>query len=229
MLRLMDSNYDDKELIDKQVREGQHRAVIGGMWDEIGPLQLSFLVSQGLARSDKVLDIGCGCLRGGVHIVGYLDPGNYFGVDINESLLQAGYHVELARAGLTGKLPFDHLRRIEGFDFSQLGASFDVAIAFSVFTHISLNAARVCLERLAPKMNAGGRFYATIFERPQEQPSHLPITHPPAGIVTHGDRDPYHYSLADMRHIAAGLPWTLHPVGEFGHPRGQRMVMFSKP
>jgi hypothetical protein len=74
----MDSNYDDKELIDKHVREGQHRAVIGGMWEEIGTLQLSFLVSQGLARSDKLLDIGCGCLRGGVYLVGYLDPGKLF-------------------------------------------------------------------------------------------------------------------------------------------------------
>jgi len=228
MLRLMDSNYDDKELIDKQVREGQHRAVIGGMWEEIGALQLKFLVSAGLTRDQTLLDIGCGCLRGGVHLVDYLKADNYFGVDINEGLLEAGYQVELARVGLTSKLPRDHLRRVEGFDFSEFDADFDMAIAFSVFTHVSLNAARICLERLAPKMKMGGRFYATIFERPQDRPSHLPITHPPAGIVTHGDKDPYHYSLADMRHIAADLPWTMHPVGEFGHPRGQRMVMFMR-
>src|SRR6476619_314261 len=97
----MDSTYDDRDLIDNEVREGRHRAVIGGMWEEIGALQLGFLVSQGLARSDKLLDIGCGCLRGGVHLVEYLDASNYYGVDINESLLQAGYQVELARAGLT--------------------------------------------------------------------------------------------------------------------------------
>jgi 2-polyprenyl-3-methyl-5-hydroxy-6-metoxy-1,4-benzoquinol methylase len=228
MLRPMDSNYDDKELIDKQVREGQHRAVIGGMWEEIGALQLKFLVAAGLTRDHRLLDIGCGCLRGGVHLVDYLEADNYFGIDINESLLQAGYDVELARAGLTSKLPRDHLRRVEEFDFSPLDAGFDVAIAFSVFTHISLNAARICLERLAPKMKVGGRFYATIFERPHAQPSHLAIAHPPAGIVTHGDKDPYHYALADMGHIAADLPWTMHPVGEFGHPRGQRMVMFMR-
>jgi len=224
----MDSNFEDKELIDKQVREGHHRAVVGGMWDEIGALQLSFLKAEGLTRDHKLLDIGCGCLRGGVYLIDHLEAGNYFGVDLHESLLEAGYRIELARAKLTEKLPFDHLRQIEGFDFSALDTDFDMAIAFSVFTHISLNAARTCLERLAPKMKVGGRFYATIFERPHERPSHVTITHPPAGVITHGDRDPYHYSLADLRHIATGLPWTIHPMGEFGHPRGQRMVLFRK-
>jgi hypothetical protein len=224
----MESSYDDKDLIDKQVRERHHREVVGGMWGEIGALQVNFLISEGLTRDHKLLDIGCGCLRGGVHLVDYLEAGNYFGVDINQSLLDAGYHVELAGAGLTTKLPFSNLRRIDRFDFSELDASFDVAIAFSVFTHVSFNAVRICLERLAPKIRAGGRLYATIFERPHDRPSHLPITHPPAGVVTHGDRDPYHYSLADMRHVAADLSWTIHPVGEFGHPRGQRMVMFRK-
>lgn len=224
----MGAYYDEGKLIDEQVRAGYHREVVGGMWRGIGTLQFNFLVAEGLARDHKLLDIGCGCLRGGVHLVDYLDSGHYFGVDINQSLLDAGYHVELAQAGLQRKLPANHLRCIDGFDFAELDANFDIAIAFSVFTHVSLNAARVCLERLAPKMKSGGRFYATIFERPQDRPSHLPITHPPANMVTNGDKDPYHYSLADMRHIAAGLPWALHPIGEFDHPRGQRMVMFAK-
>jgi SAM-dependent methyltransferase len=224
----MDSYFEDKELIDKQVREGHHRAIVGGMWDEIGVLQLGFLKAEGLRRDHKLLDIGCGCLRGGVHLIDYLETGNYFGVDLNESLLEAGYRVELARVKLTEKLPFDHLRRIDGFDFSTLDTDFDIALAFSVFTHVSLNAARICLERLAPQMKVGGRFYATIFERPPEHASHVTMTHPPAGVVTYGDRDPYHCSLADLRHIAAGLPWKVHPMGEFGHPRGQRMVLFRK-
>jgi SAM-dependent methyltransferase len=224
----MDSFYYDKEKIDKQVRDGDHRALVGGMWDEIGALQFNFLKSEGLSHNHKLLDIGCGCLRVGVHLINYLDAGNYFGVDLNESLLDAGYRVELARARLTEKLPRDRLRRIEGFDFSAISVDFDIAIAFSVFTHISLNSVRICLERLAPKMKVGGRFYATIFERPHEQPSDIAITHPPAGVVTHGDCDPYHYSLADLRHISTGLPWTIHPMGEFGHPRGQRMVLFRR-
>ncbi len=219
--------YENKELIDSHVRDGHHRAIVGGMWEEIGSLQLSFLKKEGLTPSQKLLDIGCGCLRGGIYFIDYLEAGNYFGVDVNESLLEVGYRVELARANLTEKLPLDHLRRIEGFDFTILDADFDVAIAFSVFTHISLNAARTCLEQLPRKIKAGGRFYATIFERPYDEPGHVSIAHP-GGITTYGDRDPYHYSLADMRHVANGLPWTVHSIGEFGHPRGQRMIMFRK-
>ncbi len=221
----MESIYEDKNLINAR---GHHHPIVAGVWDETGALQFSFLTAEGLARDHRLLDIGCGCLRGGLYFVDYLDAGNYFGVDLNENLLEVGYRVELARARLTEKLPRDHLRQIEGFDFSILDAEFDTAIAFSVFTHVSLNAVRTCLERLAPKMKAGGKFYATIFERPPGRPSHATITHPPTGISTYGDKSPYHHSIADLRHILAGLPWTIHPMGEFGHPRGQRMVMFRK-
>ncbi|WP_052027133.1 class I SAM-dependent methyltransferase [Rhodovulum sp. PH10] len=138
--------YDDKAAIAEGVRAGAHRELIGGLWDEIGRLQLDFLLTQGLLPTNHVLDIGCGSLRAGVRLVRYLDSGHYFGTDLNESLLQAGYEIEIAREGLQDKLPRTNLVTDGEFDFSWCAVSFDVAIAQSVFTHLPLNDLRVCPE-----------------------------------------------------------------------------------
>jgi len=76
-----------------------HRAYVGGLWDEIGKLQFEFLVSQGLAPHHVLLDIACGSLRGGVHFIPYLEPGNYLGIDKEAELIQLGRREELP-AGL---------------------------------------------------------------------------------------------------------------------------------
>ena len=44
------NDYDDKSAIARGVSDGRHRELIGGMWDEIGKLQLEFLNAHGLSR-----------------------------------------------------------------------------------------------------------------------------------------------------------------------------------
>ncbi len=66
------NNYH-RELSIKEIEEKAHRGLVGGLWDELGKLQLDFLTESGLKPSHKLLDIGCGCLRGGVHYVKYLE------------------------------------------------------------------------------------------------------------------------------------------------------------
>ena len=95
MSRSMESSYDDPDFVAGQVRAGQHREVIGGLWDEMGRLQLEFMRAQGLQPQHRLLDLGCGSLRAGIHFVRYLDAGRYYGLDHNQSLLDAGYGTEL--------------------------------------------------------------------------------------------------------------------------------------
>ncbi|MEJ1968582.1 MAG: hypothetical protein WDN03_08130 [Rhizomicrobium sp.] len=97
------SEYYDRDLVDRQVARGNHRGITGGKWDFLGKLQLSFLVGNGLKPGHMLLDVGCGALRGGLHAVGYLEPAHYFGVDLNQSLIDAGYDREIAPAGPGGK------------------------------------------------------------------------------------------------------------------------------
>src|SRR5437868_130600 len=81
-----------------------HRVAVGGMWEEVGRLQLDFLVSRGMLPGHRLLDLGCGSLRGGIHFVGYLEPEQYVGVDASAELLVTG-RLELQRAGLLGRKP----------------------------------------------------------------------------------------------------------------------------
>ena len=47
MSRAMESNYDDSDFVAGQVKAGQHPGVIGGLWNEIGRLQLESRHAQG--------------------------------------------------------------------------------------------------------------------------------------------------------------------------------------
>ena len=40
-----------------------------------------YLIEQNLQPHHKLLDVGCGALRSGKHIIPYLDVKNYYGID----------------------------------------------------------------------------------------------------------------------------------------------------
>ncbi|URW74690.1 class I SAM-dependent methyltransferase [Sphingomonas donggukensis] len=224
----MDSFYDDPEVVKDHIRRGRHRQLIGGAWDEIGQLQFDFLVGQGLQPSHVLLDVGAGAFRAGVRLIPYLDPGNYWAIDKSALLLQAGWDLELKRARLTDRQPRDQIVALEDFEFDRLGATFDFAIAQSLFTHLSLNRIRRCLARLAPSMRPGGRLFATFFEIDASADPEQDHVHAPSGVVSHSDRTFYHYTRADFDHLVARLPWRIDYIGEWGHPRGQRMLGFVR-
>ena len=213
-----------RDLSPEEIGRGEHRAQVGGLWEQMGRHQLDFLIAEGLRPDMKVLDVGCGCLRAGVHLVRYLEPGNYYGIDVNASLLQAGYDVELRAAGLQERLPRANLLHDGEFEAWRLGVQFDVALAQSLFTHLPANLIRRCLHELARCVRPDGALYATFFEAPADAPIALRVEHQPGGIVSYLDRDPYHYRLRDILWLAAELPWRVENLGDWGHPRGQRML-----
>ena len=224
----MESVYDDPAIVASQVRAGQHREMIGGLWDEMGQLQFDFMCARGLLPEHRLLDLGCGALRGGVHFARYLQPGNYYGLDNNQSLLDAGFEVELAAAGLQDRVPRDNLFCSTDFGLPVPGGFFDFAIAQSVFSHLTFNTIRRCLETVAPKFRAGGMLYATFFRLPDDVPATAAHAQGRGGIVTYGYQDPYHYRPRDLVQAAAGTPWTAHYIGQWGHPRSQVMMAFER-
>ncbi|HET6545937.1 MAG TPA: class I SAM-dependent methyltransferase [Rhodanobacteraceae bacterium] len=204
------------------IRKGAHRELVGGLWEDIGRLQFDFLVAAGLQPRHRLLDVGCGALRGGVQFVRHLDPGRYCGIDANASLIEAGRQ-ELAAAGLDGR----GARLLADADFgvARFGERFEFALAVSLFTHLYLNHIQICLARVAAVLAPGGRFHATFFEAPA--PAHLePITQQPGGHVTHYAEDPFHQSFAELSALAGNAGLAAERIGDFGHPRGQRMIVF---
>jgi SAM-dependent methyltransferase len=216
-----------RQLTPEEIAAGVHREMVGGMWEELGPLQLEFLQRQGLTPQSRLLDVGCGCLRGGVHFVRFLEPGRYYGIDANASLIRAGLEQELPRAGLEGRLAADHLLVNNAFECARFGVTFDYALAQSVFTHLPVAQIGGALRELAACVRPGGRFYATFFEaRGATVPASIP--HERGGITSFRDQDPFHYRFRDLAGLCAGLPWNPVYLGDWGHPRDQRMIRFER-
>lgn len=210
-----------------QIAGNAHRDFVGGLWDLAGANQLDFLVGRGLRPWMRVLDLGCGCLRGGLHLVRFLDCGRYYGIDVNASLLAAAW-LELEMAGLRPRLPIGNLLRSDELAGWRFGVDFDVVLAHSLFTHLPPQWLRRGLAEMVRYVKVGGRVFVTYFEWPPGWPAEQPLAHQPGGIVSYSDRDPFHYRVADLRAATAGLPWELEVEGRWAHPRDQRMALFTR-
>jgi SAM-dependent methyltransferase len=214
-----------KQLSGNDIIEKRHRGFVGGLWEEMGRLQLDFLIKEGLKPEHKLLDIGCGCLRGGVHFLRFLDAGKYHGLDINKSLIEAG-KVEVLEAGLDCKEP--QLIVDDFFSIGRFETKFDFMISVSLFTHISFNMIVRCLTRVRENLLPQGVYYSSFFQAPY--PAYLePIQQNAIGIVSRYDANPFHYSMEELACAAALAKLELTVIGDWGHSRNQQMASFRLP
>ncbi len=225
-VKFMESRYLDSELIKQKVEQGNHRLIVGGMWNELGQLQFEYLKTAGLKPKNNLLDIGCGSLRGGLKFIPYLQPRHYYGFDLNIKLIEAGLAVEVKNAGLDHRVHIDNFAAAKNFNFPSRWPQMDVALGFSLLTHLNYQSLSICLKKTAGVLKKGGKFYATVFEvgadvidKPREQ---IP------GITTYPDKDPYHYSREQLSDVAIMNGFTLIDIENFGHPRHQKMAIFEK-
>jgi cyclopropane fatty-acyl-phospholipid synthase-like methyltransferase len=214
-----------KQLTEKEINSDFHREFVGGMWDELGMLQFDFLKRNGLMPHHYLLDVGCGALRGGVRFIRYLEAEHYCGLDLNASLIAAGKK-ELKKENLLDKRP--NLLVNDKFEFSRLGRTFDYAVAVSVFTHLPMNHIIRCLVEVRKVLNADARLFATFFEAPTT--AHIEIvSHTPGMVQTNYDADPFHYSFEEFQWMAQIANMRVELIGEWAHPRDQRMLSFRLP
>ena len=203
-----------------------HRAAVGGMWDQMGQFQFDFLAGEGLAPDHFMLDVGCGSLRGGVYFVKHLQAGHYFGIDASARLLDAGRR-ELERAGIADKRAA--LVADRNFGLAKLGQSFDFALAQSVFSHLPFNPIARCITEIERVLKPGGRFYATFFANPgprlRTDAINVAANVP---LEVYPDRDPFYYDPDLFAWLCAGSELDFEYRGDWGHPRGQHMMVFTK-
>ncbi|MET9086400.1 class I SAM-dependent methyltransferase [Streptomyces sp. NPDC004237] len=93
-------------------------------------------VEHGLRPDHRMLDIGCGNLRGGQRFIGHLDAGNYYGIDISPDILIAAKKTLVERR-VQDKLPHLTITGDLTLDFLP-DDHFDVVHAHSVFSHSPL-------------------------------------------------------------------------------------------
>ncbi len=219
-----DASYASRRVGKKGIAALRHRRMVGGLWEEMGQLQLDFLRQRGLEPQHRFIDVGCGSLRAGRLIAEYLEPTHYYGIDVNHELVQAGYDNELSDE-VRARLPEDNLRMSDRFDV-DFGVRFDMGIAQSVFSHLSLNNLRLCLTRVAASLDVGGRFYVTYFEQPEDYPVDGIADRHGRSLFT--ERNFFWYYRSDMVWAAERLPLQATYVGDWGHPRGQVMMEYVR-
>jgi len=202
--------------------------LIGSLWEEMGKHQFEFLLSQGLQPDSRMLDVGCGTLRGGIHFIRYLEPGGYAGIDPESRFLGIGRRL-LQKEQLESKSPT--LVKMGDFGFGRLGGEFDFALAQSVFTHLPLNDIVRCLINMGQVLAEDGKFFATFFENPQGKANLEPILHPTVdtpNLFSYFDRDPYHYDLATFEWACQDTGLKVEYIGDWNHPRDQKMLLFTR-
>ncbi len=90
-----------------QVGGCDYRAYVGPAerYDLMSSSQFSLLCALGLRESHRLLDIGCGSLRGGRLFIPCLAPGGYTGLEPNRWLVEEGIEKHLGRDALAVKEP----------------------------------------------------------------------------------------------------------------------------
>lgn len=192
-----------------------HRRYVGGLFEEIGRLQFEFLVARGLRPEHRYIDVACGCLRGGVHVIPYLNAGHYMGIEKEEALIEAGLRDELPAGLAEEKKP--RLVVSAEFEFERFAAKADFALAQSLFTHLPPSLIERCMARLRPAMAEGGVFFATFFE----------VAEPTENPEAPHDHLCFRYTRQEMERMGERSGWRGEYIGEWRHPRRQMMMRYE--
>lgn len=139
----------------------RRHALVGhpARWRESRDFQFRLLSRLGLRSDHKMLDIGCGTLRGGIPCIQFLEAGGYTGIEVRPGVLDEA-RAELAEARLEHKRP--HLVCADDLSSVRLGTRFDVIWAYSVLIHMTDPVLEQCLGLVRAHLAPEGWFCANV-------------------------------------------------------------------
>lgn len=152
-------------------------------WNALGEMQFRYLRDHGLAPRHRVLEIGCGNLRAGRHLIDYLEPDRYYGIDISPDILLAAQRTVVDH-GLQDKFP--SLTLVDDLRLEHLpDGAFDVVHAHSVFSHSPRHVIDECFAHVARVLAPGGFFDFTYnrTEGEEHQVLHEDFYYRPATLI----------------------------------------------
>lgn len=137
------------------------KSAVGSVVDSVGERQLRRLKMHGMMPEHTLFDLGCGRLRGGIHMIKYLNDKNYTGNDISQDILEVAHEV-LEETSLDKKEPFLYYTNDLNFD-EVAGKTFDYLHAQSVLTHMPPEDIEELLKNISKIMHADSKFLTTFF------------------------------------------------------------------
>ena len=187
------------------------------LYDVIGAQQFCVMIKLGLREHHKLLDFGCGSLRGGRLFIPYLLPGNYYGVEPNAELVYEGIKGELGIDILDVKKP--HFYDFADFKMSRIGQEFDFILAQSILSHAGVDILDRIISEASRALAENGKFAATFFSGE--------LNRSKSGWLGH---DIASYTLSYMKHIAGKHGMHVAQLEDIApgvtHPIGQKWIVF---
>lgn len=128
---------------------------VGGDYERVGKMARDIVLYAGAKDGMSVLDFGCGSGRVAHFLSQSIMPSRYLGTDVVQSLLD--YAVT--------KTP-DHFEFVKhhALDIPTEDEAFDIAYAFSVFTHLLQTEIFLYAKDIARTLKPGGRFVFSFLE-----------------------------------------------------------------
>jgi cyclopropane fatty-acyl-phospholipid synthase-like methyltransferase len=176
--------------------------------------QFDLMIKCGLQPHHKLLDIGCGYLRGGYLFIPYLNVGNYYGIDKEPWLLKCGIGM-IEYEGLWNKSP--HISLVENFNIDHFNTKFDFMLAQSVFSHLSPGYIYQCITNVLPWLQDNGKFYATFFPGDDIQ----------LGTDHKNRKNEYTKATQPISFYENHHSAKITYLGECGHPSGQHLLLIE--
>lgn len=182
---------------------------------------ITTLVSNGMTRESKVLDVGCGCLRLGKPLIELLDRNCYAGVEPCASVLHDGITEELGEAELLRKNPV-FLYSPE-FDFTPLRGPFTHVLANDLFIHCGERQFRLFLERVSGVVDRNSKIIVTANigrnDKDIDKASHLNTPEEKGTtnrfLYAHADNNTTIYSMERFSRAVSDHGFVLKSLSEF--------------
>ena len=218
--RSVDRIYKEKDYLDAYAKHTDMRverdphSAVGPSWEKIGKLQFDYLIELGMKPHHRMLDVGCGTLRGGRHAIEYLDSGNYTGMDLSPKAIDYAHQL-VQEEGLSEKQPRLLVSANKDLEFREFdGETFDFLLAQSVFTHLMPEHIEECFRHIVRIMDAGSIFSFTY---------NRASAHGQTGNKS------FVYPWSFFTSLAEKVGVTVEDCADkYDHPHGQRMVTLRR-
>lgn len=129
------------------------------VFNKVGREQLIVLLNHGLLQSSRVLDFGCGCLRGGRWLIPLLDPGCYHGIEPDAAAVSRGLRDYIAEPIRQHKRP--NFSFNDDFELDVFDTQMDFIMMRSIWTHADKDQIQKMLYGIATVLAPDGQAFAS--------------------------------------------------------------------